>query len=64
MAGPIGTNRLLAYLENGSENAFVKPWVWILWLGLGPIVDALCFQFYVFLSVIISCLFEEATLTF
>ena len=51
MATPIGTNRLLAYMEQGGEGAIVKPWVWILWLGAGPIAEAICFQFYIFLSV-------------
>lgn len=55
MAVPIGTNRLLTYLENRGEDAFVRPWVWILWLGLGPIADALCFQYYIFLSVSTTC---------
>ena len=51
IAVPIGTNRLLTYLQTDGEDAFVKPWVWILWIGGGPILQAICFQFYIFLSV-------------
>ena len=51
MATPIGTNRLLKYMEQGGEGAVVKPWVWILWLGGGPVVETICFQLYTFLSV-------------
>ena len=51
MAVPIGTNRLLTYLESGGEGAIVKPWVWILWLGMGPVVKTIFFQLYAFLGV-------------
>ncbi|KIP05212.1 hypothetical protein PHLGIDRAFT_534838 [Phlebiopsis gigantea 11061_1 CR5-6] len=50
MAVPIGLNRLLAYLETGGEGAVVKPWVWILWLGLGPISKTVFWELYLFLS--------------
>ncbi|KIP05213.1 hypothetical protein PHLGIDRAFT_534841, partial [Phlebiopsis gigantea 11061_1 CR5-6] len=50
MTVPVGTNRLLTYLEHGGEGAIVKPWVWILWLGLGPVVKTIFFQLYAFLG--------------
>ncbi|KIP05211.1 hypothetical protein PHLGIDRAFT_534835 [Phlebiopsis gigantea 11061_1 CR5-6] len=50
MAVPIGLNRLLAYLETGGEGAVVKPWVWILWLGLGPIAKTILWELYIFFS--------------
>ncbi|KAJ3531222.1 hypothetical protein NM688_g7605 [Phlebia brevispora] len=50
MASPIGTNRLLSYLES-SDGAVVKPWVWIVWLGMGPMATGLCQQLYIFLSL-------------
>ncbi|KAJ7578270.1 P-loop containing nucleoside triphosphate hydrolase protein [Mycena floridula] len=33
--GPLGINRLLSYMDDPTE-AYVKPWVWILLLFLGP----------------------------
>ncbi|EKM51055.1 uncharacterized protein PHACADRAFT_128771 [Phanerochaete carnosa HHB-10118-sp] len=50
LAGPIGVNRLLSYLENGGHNAFVRPWVWILWIALSPIVQTLLMELYLFFS--------------
>ncbi|EKM56938.1 uncharacterized protein PHACADRAFT_208107 [Phanerochaete carnosa HHB-10118-sp] len=50
IAVPIGTNRLLHYLETDGEGATVKPWVWILWLGGGPAIQATVSQYYLFLS--------------
>ncbi|KAF9014580.1 P-loop containing nucleoside triphosphate hydrolase protein [Hymenopellis radicata] len=38
--GPIGVNRLLSFLENNGEGATVRPWVWILWLFIGPFLRA------------------------
>jgi hypothetical protein len=54
LASPIGTNRLIHYLEMGGAGASVKPWIWILGLALGPIAETLCFQLYIFLSVSLS----------
>jgi hypothetical protein len=36
-ASVLGVNRLLTYLETKGEGAIIKPWVWILWIGLGPL---------------------------
>jgi hypothetical protein len=36
---PIGTNRLLAYLENHGTGAVVRPWVWIMWIALLPLIN-------------------------
>ncbi|EKM56946.1 uncharacterized protein PHACADRAFT_172648 [Phanerochaete carnosa HHB-10118-sp] len=69
IAVPIGTNRLLNYLESGGQGAVVKPWVWILWIGGGPIIQSLVFQCYLFLatrslvhveSIITSLVFDHA----
>jgi hypothetical protein len=51
IGSPIGTNRLLNYLETGGAGARVRPWFWILWLVLGPLLNTVCFQLYIFLSV-------------
>ncbi|KAI0775462.1 ABC transporter type 1, transmembrane domain-containing protein [Irpex lacteus] len=69
IAGPIGTNRLLTYLENGGEDAIVKPWLWILLIAASPIVYSLLWQLYIYLStaslvrteaIITSLVFEHA----
>ena len=40
-----------SYLETDGKDAFVKPWVWILWLGGGPLIMSVTWQLYIFLSV-------------
>ncbi|KAJ6594276.1 hypothetical protein B0H19DRAFT_1094788 [Mycena capillaripes] len=47
---PIGLNRLLTHLENPNEESFMKPWFWILLLFLGPLIESLSFQWYIFVS--------------
>ncbi|OCH85242.1 hypothetical protein OBBRIDRAFT_807663, partial [Obba rivulosa] len=50
LASPVGMNKLLAYLETGGEGAVVRPWVWISWLFLGPVVGSVTFQWYIFVG--------------
>ncbi|KAF7367211.1 ATP-binding cassette transporter [Mycena sanguinolenta] len=61
-ASPIGINRLLDYLEKPGEEPTVKPWFWIVWLFLGPMVSSTSFQWYIFLATrtLVRC---EAILT-
>ncbi|KAJ7748587.1 hypothetical protein B0H16DRAFT_1692067 [Mycena metata] len=47
---PIGLNRLLDHLENPSTESLMKPWFWILFLLLGPTIESLAMQWYVFIS--------------
>lgn len=47
---PIGTNRLLNYLENGATEASVRPIVWIAWLALGPIIVSLSKEMSAYVS--------------
>ncbi|KAJ7778321.1 hypothetical protein B0H16DRAFT_1711830 [Mycena metata] len=47
---PISINRLLNYLENPEDEPYVKPWFWIIWLFLGPMVSSTSFQWYNFMS--------------
>ncbi|KXN81115.1 ATP-binding cassette transporter abc4 [Leucoagaricus sp. SymC.cos] len=49
-ASPIGINKLLSYLEKDGYDTNIKPWVWILWLFLGPLCASLCFQGYIFFA--------------
>jgi hypothetical protein len=41
---PIGTNRLLAYLETHGAGTLVRPWVWIAWIALAPLVTEVVAQ--------------------
>ncbi|KAJ7625348.1 hypothetical protein DFH06DRAFT_1273238 [Mycena polygramma] len=49
-ASPIGINRLLDYLENPNEEPTAKPWFWIIWLFVGPMLGSISFQWYIFLA--------------
>ncbi|KAJ7078086.1 hypothetical protein C8R44DRAFT_992812 [Mycena epipterygia] len=50
-ASPIGINRVLAYLENGPADSPIRPFVWILWLALGPLTGTISIQGYYRLSM-------------
>lgn len=62
-AGPFGINRLLTYIETGGQGAIVRPWVWIMWLFIGPLVGSTAMQAYVFLNtrnlVRIECIITQ-----
>ncbi|PSR81333.1 hypothetical protein PHLCEN_2v6412 [Hermanssonia centrifuga] len=69
LAGPIGTNRLLNYLEQTGDGAIVRPWVWIVCLAAGPSINNVLFQLYLFFStstdvrvqgIITSLVFDHA----
>ncbi|GJE99674.1 multidrug resistance-associated ABC transporter [Phanerochaete sordida] len=62
LAGPIGVNRLLNYLETSGENAVVRPWVWICVITIGPIGDTLLKELSLFFSTR-SLIRVEAILT-
>ncbi|KAI0774725.1 multidrug resistance-associated ABC transporter [Trametes elegans] len=47
-ASPIGIYKLLEYLEREEDNTVVRPWVWISWLFLGPVLGAVAIQYYIF----------------
>ncbi|KAG9103574.1 hypothetical protein FRC06_009826 [Ceratobasidium sp. 370] len=49
-AGPVGIRFLLKYLQNPAEPGFFRPWVWILWLFLGPVVGSIAMQWYIFIT--------------
>ncbi|KAJ7123848.1 P-loop containing nucleoside triphosphate hydrolase protein [Mycena crocata] len=50
-ASPIGINRVLAYLENSASDSEIRPFVWILWLALGPLTGTAALQSYYRLSM-------------
>ncbi|KAJ7501621.1 hypothetical protein B0H11DRAFT_2275231 [Mycena galericulata] len=49
-ASPVGINRLLDYLEHPGEEPSVKPWFWITWLFLGPMIGSTALQWYFYLA--------------
>ncbi|KZV93631.1 hypothetical protein EXIGLDRAFT_835559 [Exidia glandulosa HHB12029] len=66
---PIGLNRLLTFIESDGEGAVVRPWVWIIWLFLGPFLSSLVFECYAFVatrmlvqaeSILTQLVFEHA----
>ncbi|KZS96509.1 P-loop containing nucleoside triphosphate hydrolase protein [Sistotremastrum niveocremeum HHB9708] len=57
-AGPIATNRILAAIEKGGSDSAVKPWVWILWLGAGPILGSALAQFSTYTQYLIVVRFQ------
>ncbi|KIP07615.1 hypothetical protein PHLGIDRAFT_413728 [Phlebiopsis gigantea 11061_1 CR5-6] len=50
VASPVGVNRLLNYLEHPGEGAFVRPWVWVLFIALGPLANTMFKELYLFSS--------------
>lgn len=64
---PIGINRLLTYFSSNGQGAQIRPWVWVLWLFLGPTVGSLAFQFYIYtitrLLVRFEAMFTELLFT-
>ncbi|KAJ6576978.1 P-loop containing nucleoside triphosphate hydrolase protein [Mycena vulgaris] len=50
-ASPIGINRLLAYLEDGPGDSSIRPFVWILWIALGPLTGTVASQAFYRLSM-------------
>ncbi|OCH88609.1 P-loop containing nucleoside triphosphate hydrolase protein [Obba rivulosa] len=49
-ASPIGVYQLLQYLEADGSDATVRPWVWISFLFLGPVLGSIAIQWYIFTS--------------
>ncbi|KAJ7042608.1 hypothetical protein C8F04DRAFT_1252025 [Mycena alexandri] len=47
---PISINRLLNYLENPEDEPYVKPWFWIVWLFVGPMISSTSFQWYIYMA--------------
>ncbi|KAJ6625968.1 ABC transporter type 1, transmembrane domain-containing protein [Mycena sp. CBHHK59/15] len=66
---PLGVNRLLRYNETNGAGASVRPWVWVLWLFLGPTVCSLSEQWYMYIvsrvvvraeTILMELIFEHA----
>lgn len=50
LAAPVGINQLLLYVETKGERAVVRPWFWISWLFLGPLIGSLAWQWYIYIA--------------
>ncbi|CAE6385646.1 unnamed protein product [Rhizoctonia solani] len=62
LSGPLAIRFLLRYMENPSEPGYLRPWVWVLWLFLGPVIGSLAMQWYLYLTS--SCIVRaEAIIT-
>ncbi|KAI9431381.1 hypothetical protein H4582DRAFT_2085045 [Lactarius indigo] len=69
LMAPFGMNRLLRYLETRGEDAFVRPWVWVAYIFLGPTLGTIAFQWYYFIvtgtlvrisAIVTQLVFEHA----
>ncbi|KAF4617372.1 hypothetical protein D9613_005686 [Agrocybe pediades] len=38
------------YMETKGAGATIRPWFWTLWLFAGPMIQSLCFQWYIFIG--------------
>ncbi|KAH9480844.1 ATP-binding cassette transporter abc4 [Psilocybe cubensis] len=45
---PLALNRILVTLETGGDDNYIRPWLWVACLFLGPFIVSICFQAYVF----------------
>jgi hypothetical protein len=48
LGSPVGTNKLLAYIEDRGEGAVIRPWVWILLIALSPFAMKLLTELYMY----------------
>jgi hypothetical protein len=48
MGSPVGTNRLLGYVERSGAGETVRPWVWIALIGLAPLAQSALDQLYMY----------------
>ncbi|KAJ3850966.1 hypothetical protein EV368DRAFT_74841 [Lentinula lateritia] len=49
-ATPVGVKNLLGYIETNGVNAVYKPWVWIAWLFLGPLLQTMASESYLYIT--------------
>ncbi|CAL1702786.1 unnamed protein product [Somion occarium] len=57
MAGPIAINRLLVYLETEGTDAFIRPWLWVLWILFGDTLTSITINYYNYQAsvVVVQC---------
>ncbi|KAF9480291.1 multidrug resistance-associated ABC transporter [Pholiota conissans] len=49
-ASPVAVNRILSSLETAGSDDYIKPWVWVLALFLGPMLVSVSFQWYIYMG--------------
>ncbi|KAF8610641.1 hypothetical protein BDV93DRAFT_484022 [Ceratobasidium sp. AG-I] len=49
-AAPLGIRFLLKYLEDPTDPGYFRPWVWVMWLFLGPVIGSIAMQWYLFIN--------------
>ncbi|KAJ3929467.1 MAG: hypothetical protein NXY57DRAFT_1016596 [Lentinula lateritia] len=49
-ATPVGVKNLLGYIETNGVNAAFRPWVWIAWLFLGPLLQTMASESYLYIT--------------
>ncbi|KAF5345715.1 hypothetical protein D9758_013070 [Tetrapyrgos nigripes] len=59
---PLAINKLLLYIETGGFGISTRPWVWISCLFLGPMIESLSFDWYLY-TVTSAYVSTEAILT-
>jgi hypothetical protein len=42
---------LCRYIETDGANAAIRPWFWITWLFLGPTINSIPYQWYMYVTV-------------
>ncbi|KAL7413558.1 P-loop containing nucleoside triphosphate hydrolase protein [Mrakia frigida] len=58
-AAPLGVNRLLTYLEEEGKGAILKPWVYIVAIGVGPLAQGITFNILIYVSTRFMCRAES-----
>ncbi|TDL15052.1 P-loop containing nucleoside triphosphate hydrolase protein [Rickenella mellea] len=53
-ASPLGIKNLLSYLENGRPQIGLRPWIWVIFVALGPMTAAIIYNQYLYESTIIA----------
>lgn len=38
------------YLESDGKGQPYRPWLWIIWLFFGPMIQSICYQLYIFIA--------------
>ncbi|QRW00095.1 ABC transporter transmembrane region [Ceratobasidium sp. AG-Ba] len=47
---PLGIRYLLQYLSDPSNAGLARPWVWVFWLFVGPVIGSVSIEWYKFVA--------------
>ena len=45
---------VVSYIETGGQDSDIRPWLWIAWLFVGPLIGSISSQLFLYISVYIS----------